>query len=62
MRVCAMRWFDWIRPDRCEIPGCDQQPQQSSYLGGARLWLCDRHAEELGARPLIKTGGRKKPA
>lgn len=43
-----MRWFDWIKPTRCEIPGCGQEAARSAYiLAASRAWLCEDHAAAL---------------
>jgi hypothetical protein len=50
-----MRWFDWIRPSECEIPGCTAQALRSAYvLASARAWLCAEHAAMLGVGPLLR--------
>jgi hypothetical protein len=43
-----MRWFNWIKPGNCEIPGCTQTVVRNVYIMGAtRAWLCEEHAAQL---------------
>jgi hypothetical protein len=43
-----MRWFDWIKPGKCEIPECGEQAVRSSYiLRASTAWLCQEHAAAL---------------
>ena len=51
-----MRWFDWIRPSKCEIAGCLEPAARSAYiLASARAWMCTAHAAALDVGSPLKT-------
>ena len=51
-----MRWFDWIKPDRCEIPECEKAAARWAYiLAASRAWLCEDHAAVLDVGAPVRT-------